>query len=61
MHRGIKGYTVWSEPTEELTMGNNFKDAYVRNVSQHTLHRSLLHMDLRSHRLVRVPMMTPVH
>ena len=34
---------------------------YDRKVSEHTVHRSLLRMGLRSRRPVRVPMLTPVH
>ena len=39
----------------------NFNGGHGRNVSQFTVHRTLLRMGLRSHRPVRVPMMTPVH
>ena len=39
----------------------NFNDGHGRNVSQSTVHRTLLRMGLRSRGLVRVPMMTPVH
>ena len=39
----------------------NFNGGHGRNVSQSTVHRTLLRMGLRSRRLVRVPMMTPVH
>ena len=39
----------------------NFNGGHGRNVSQSTVHRTLLRMWLHSRRLVRVPMMTPVH
>ena len=39
----------------------NFNGGHGRNVSQFTVHRTLLRMGLHSRRLVRVPMMTPVH
>ena len=39
----------------------NFNGGHRRNVSQTTVHRTLLHMGLRSCRPVSVPMMTPVH
>ena len=39
----------------------NFNGGHGRNVSQSTVHRTQLRMGLRSRRLVRVPMMTPVH
>ena len=38
-----------------------FNGGHGRNVSRSTVHRTLLRMGLRSRRLVRVPMMTPVH
>ena len=34
---------------------------YDRQVPEHTVHRSFLHMRLRSRRPVRMPMLTPVH
>ena len=39
----------------------HFNRGHRRNVSQSTVHRTLLYMGLRSHRPVAVPMMTPVH
>ena len=39
----------------------NFNGGHLRNVSQSTVHRTLLRMGLHSRRPVRVPMMTPVH
>lgn len=39
----------------------NCNDSYRGNVSQDTVYCTLLHMGLRSHRSVRVPMMTTVH
>ena len=39
----------------------NFNGSQGRNVSQSTVHRTLLRMELRSRRPVRVPMMTTVH
>ena len=39
----------------------NFNGGHGRNVSQSTVHRTLLRMGLRSRIPVRVPMMTPVH
>ena len=39
----------------------NFNGGHGRNVSQSTVHCTLLRMGLRSRRPVRVPMMTPVH
>ena len=39
----------------------NFNGGHGRNVSQSTVHRTLLCMRLHSRRPVRVPMMTPVH
>ena len=39
----------------------NFNGGHGRNVSQSTVHRTLLRMGLHSRRPVRVPMMTPVH
>ncbi len=56
-----EGYPIWSELTESLLCYTKFNDGYGRNVSQHTVHHTLLCMRLRSCRSVRVPMMTPVH
>ncbi|KAG9337154.1 hypothetical protein JZ751_029745 [Albula glossodonta] len=42
-------------------VAENFNDGYRSNVSQRTVHRTLLLMGLRSCRSVRVPMLTPVH
>ena len=39
----------------------NLNGGYGRNVSQSTVHHTLLHMGLCSCRPVRVAMMTPVH
>ena len=39
----------------------NFNGGHRRNVSQFTVHRTLLRLGLRSRRPVKVPMMTPVH
>ena len=39
----------------------NVNGGYGRNVSQSTVHRNLLRLGLRSHRAVRVSMMTPIH
>ena len=39
----------------------NFNGGHGRNVSQSTVHRTLLRMGLRSCRPVRVPIMTTVH
>ena len=63
MCEGNEGYLVWSEPTEGLLwhVTENFNGGHGRNVSQSTVHRTLLHMGLRSRRPVRMPMMTPVH
>ena len=66
MREGNKSYPVWSELTEGLLwhksqVTENFNCGHGRNVSQSTVHRTLLRMGLRSRRPVRVPMMTPVH
>ena len=63
MREGNEGYPVWSEPTEGLLwhVTENFNGGHGRNVSQSTVHRTLLRMGLRSRRPVRVAIMTPVH
>ena len=62
MREGNEGYPVWSEPTGLLWhITENFNGGHGRNVSQSTVHRTLLRMGLHSRRPVRVPMMTPVH
>ena len=63
MREGNEGYPVWSEPTEGQLwhVTENFNGGHRRNVSQSTVHRTLLRMGLHSRRLVRVSMMTSVH
>ena len=63
MCEGNKGYPSWSKATEGLLwhVTNFFNGDHGRNVSQSTVHRTLLCMGLRSRRPVRVPMKTPVH
>ncbi|KAM8960365.1 LOW QUALITY PROTEIN: uncharacterized protein RCH25_036055 [Pelodytes ibericus] len=48
------GATV-AQITENVNAGS------ARKVSEHTVHRSLLRMGLRSHRAVKVPILSPVH
>ncbi|KAK3560012.1 hypothetical protein QTP86_033753 [Hemibagrus guttatus] len=64
MSERIEGLLVWSDLTEELLKHKLLKMlmlAMKLNVSEHTVSHSLLCMRLRSCRLVRVPMLTPVH
>ncbi|KAJ8276573.1 hypothetical protein COCON_G00083250, partial [Conger conger] len=42
-------------------IAENFNHCYGANVSEHTVHRTLLRMGLRSCRPVAVPVLTPVH
>uniref|UniRef100_A0A8C4Q1N8 Transposable element Tc1 transposase n=1 Tax=Eptatretus burgeri TaxID=7764 RepID=A0A8C4Q1N8_EPTBU len=64
MREGNKGYPIWFKPPGRSMVAQvteNFNGGYRRNVSQSTVHHTLLCMGLRSRRAVRVPMMTPVH
>ncbi len=47
--------------TTVAQIAEKVNDGYDRKVSEHTAHRSLLHMGLYSRRLIRVPILTPVH
>ena len=63
MREGNNGYPIWSKLTEGLLwhVTENFNGGHGRNVSQSTVHHTLLRMGLRSRKPDRVPMMTPVH
>jgi len=61
MHVGSEGCPVWSDPTTVAQIAQEVNAGSDRNVSEYTVHRSLLRMGLHSRRPVRVPMLTPVH
>ncbi|CAN9514124.1 unnamed protein product [Ophioblennius macclurei] len=42
-------------------VAQHFNDGYGKNVSEHTVHRALLRMGLRSRRSVALPALTPAH
>ncbi|KPP74310.1 hypothetical protein Z043_106538 [Scleropages formosus] len=45
----------------QAQIAENLNVGHDRKVSENTVHHSLLHMGLRSLRLVRAPMLTSVH
>ena len=54
-------HLVQTDRSTVAQVTENFNGGHGRNVSQSTVHRTLLRIWLRSRRPVRVPMMTPVH
>lgn len=61
MPEGHEGYSIWSKPLEERLRHKsqqNFNDGYMRNVSQYTVHCTLLRVGHYSGRLVRASIPT---